>query len=159
MLIPHLAWQWCMPRPCRPVSPVPEGPAEEDQLQPWKRLGLEEEARKTGIIFRAGKSGREARWRRWGSFLGRPGGMNGGDLGVGECGGETEFCGRKRRFEIRVRSSVGFLYFGDIFGELCPSSKYFNVINPANPCLFLLSSHSPCFSFFTSLITISFSQY
>lgn len=44
-----------MPRPRRPVSPVPEGPAEEDQLQPWKRLGLEEEARKTGIIFRAGK--------------------------------------------------------------------------------------------------------
>lgn len=44
-----------MPWPRRPVSPVPEGPAEEDQPQPWKRLGLEEEARKTGIIFRADK--------------------------------------------------------------------------------------------------------
>lgn len=80
-----------MPRPRRPVSPVPEGPAEEDQLQPWKRLGLEEEARKTGIIFRAGKVWEGGKMEEVG-----------GDLGVGESGGETEFCGRKRRSEIRV---------------------------------------------------------
>lgn len=89
-----------MPRPCRPVSPVPEGPAEEDQLQPWKRLGLEEEARKTGIIFRAGKVWEGGKMEEVGEILFFL--VNGGDLGVGECGGETEFCGRKRRSEIRV---------------------------------------------------------
>ena len=44
-----------MPRPRRPVSPVPEGPAEEDQLQTRTRLRMEEEEREPGIIFRAGE--------------------------------------------------------------------------------------------------------
>lgn len=43
--------------PRRPVSPAPEGPAEEDQLQTRTRLKMEEgvegEDQKTRIIFRA----------------------------------------------------------------------------------------------------------
>lgn len=45
-----------MPRRCRPVSPVPEGPAGEDQLQTCTRLRLEEEATKVGLFL--AKSGR-----------------------------------------------------------------------------------------------------
>lgn len=57
-----------MPRPRRPVSPVPEGPAEEDQLQTWTGVkdggGEEGEARKPELFLEPAKSGREERWRR-----------------------------------------------------------------------------------------------
>lgn len=84
-----------MPRPCRPVSPVPEGPAEEDQLQTGMRLRLEEEATKVGLFL--AKSGR--RWGRGGSFFFL---VHEGHVGVWECGGEREFHGRKMRFQIKV---------------------------------------------------------
>lgn len=88
-----------MPRPRRPVSPVPEGPAEEDQLQTWMGLRMEEERRrggggqKTRIIFRGSKvwEGGKMEETEGDIFF-----MRVGDKGVGERGEKQNSVGERR---------------------------------------------------------------
>lgn len=80
-----------MPRPRRPVSPVPEGPAEEDQLQTRTGLRMEEErrgeARNLPLIFRTSKVWEGGKMEETaGVFF-----MRVGDEGVGEREEEERF--------------------------------------------------------------------
>lgn len=89
-----------MPRPRRPVSPVPEGPAEEDQLQTWTGVkdggGEEGEARKPELFLEPAKSGREERWRRRREIFFFFFFMRVGDEGVGERGERRNSVGERR---------------------------------------------------------------
>lgn len=66
-------------------------------------------------------------------------------------GGETVFCGRNMRFQIKVCKTAGFLFFA----VFCLISRYLC----ANLCLFSLTSHTLFFllRFFSPQVTASFS--
>lgn len=88
-----------MPRPRRPVSPVPEGPAEEDQLQTWTGVkdggGEEGGGQKTRIIFRASKVWEGGKMEETeGDFFFFF--MRVGDEGVGERGEKRNSVGERR---------------------------------------------------------------